>query len=178
MKEYKKLQWKRIRVALIMDSDKRTNYIVKKNIFQSVGDNFFFQPRVIPSDPKLVKFHNNVIVTSNVTFVTHDVFHLGLNNLNQGEFLYNNGCIEIMDNVFIGCNTTILPDVKIGPNVVIGAGSVIVKDVPPNCVVAGNPAQIIGSFNDYVNKRKDISTVYHIDELWKKFNENKNNISI
>ena len=52
-----------------------------------------------------------------------------------------------MDNVFIGCNTTILPNVKIGPNVIIGAGSVIVNDVAPNTVVAGNPARVIGTFD-------------------------------
>lgn len=175
MKEYKKKQWQRLRVALILDSDKRNNYIVKHKIFKSVGENFFFQPRVIPSDPELIKFHNNVIVTSNVTFVTHDVFHLGLNYLNQGEFLYNNGCIEIMDNVFIGCNSTILSNIKIGPNVVIGAGSVVTKDVPPNSVVAGNPAKVIGSFDDYVNKRKKITSFYTADSLWEKFEHEKNN---
>lgn len=175
MKEYKKKQWQRLRVALILDSDKRNRYIVKHNIFKCVGKNFFFQPRVIPSDPELIKFHNNVIVTSNVTFVTHDVFHLGLNYLNQGEFLYNNGCIEVMDNVFIGCNSTILSNIKIGPNVVIGAGSVVTKDVPPNSVVAGNPAKVIGTFEDYVSKRKQITSLYTVDALWEKFEQEKNN---
>lgn len=177
MKEYKKKQWQRIRIALILDSDKRNRYIVKHKVFKNVGDNFFFQPRVIPSDPELISFHNNVIVTSNVTFVNHDVFHLGLNNLNQGEFLYNNGCIEIMDNVFIGCNSTILPNIKIGPNVVVGAGSVVTKDVPPNSVVAGNPAKVIGTFQDYVNKRKQITVLYNADNLWNKFIQEKNNIN-
>ncbi len=175
MKEYKKKQWQRLRIALILDSDKRTNYLIKHKIFAGVGNNFFFQPRLIPSDPELIKFHNNVIVTSNVTFVTHDVFHLGLNYLNQGNFLYNNGCIEVMDNVFIGCNTTILPDIRIGPNVVIGAGSVITRDVPPNSVVAGNPAKIIDSFDNYIKKRKQITSLYPTEDLWEKFFQEKNN---
>ena len=175
MKEYKKKQWKRIRIALILDSNKRTNYIIKHKIFRSVWKNVFFQPRLIPSDPEFIKFHDNVIVTSNVTFVTHDVFHLGLNNLEQGNFLYNNGCIEIMDNVFIGCNSTILPNIKIGPNVVIGAGSVVTKDIPPNSVIAGNPAKVIGTFEDYVNKRKKIINLYSTDGLWEKFQQEKNN---
>jgi len=49
----------------------------------------------------------------------------------------------IYKNAKIGANATILPDIKIGENSLIGAGSVVVKDVPPNVVVAGNPAKII-----------------------------------
>ncbi|NVM34382.1 MAG: N-acetyltransferase [Candidatus Lokiarchaeota archaeon] len=51
------------------------------------------------------------------------------------------------DNVRIGSNTTILP-VKIGDNSIIGAGSVVTKDVPPNCIVAGNPAKILRKLGD------------------------------
>ncbi len=174
MKEYTKNQLHRLRIAMILNSDKRNRYILKHHIFKEVGEHFFFQPRFIPSDPKLIRFHNNVIVTSNVTFVTHDVFHMGLNHLNEGEFLYQSGCIEVMDNVFIGCNTTILSNVKIGPNVVIGAGSVVTEDVPPNTVIAGNPAKVIGNFADYVNKRKESQTLYSEDALWEKFSQEKN----
>ena len=49
----------------------------------------------------------------------------------------------IGDNVSIGANVNIMGDITIGNNVEIGAGSVVVKDVPDNCVVAGNPARII-----------------------------------
>lgn len=49
----------------------------------------------------------------------------------------------IGDNVALGCNVTIIGGVHIGNNVIVGAGSVVVKDVPDNCVVAGNPAKII-----------------------------------
>lgn len=175
MKVHKRKQLRRIRIALINDSIKRTNYIVKNKIFKDVGDNFFFQPRILPADPELIKFHNNVVVTSNVTFVTHDYFHVGLNNLNQGEFSYNKGCIEIMDNVFIGCNTTILPDVRIGPNVVIGAGSVVTKDIEPNSVVAGNPAKVIGKFDDYIKNRKNKETTLDDNTLWDLFYSKRQN---
>lgn len=47
------------------------------------------------------------------------------------------------DNVCLGANVTIIGPVHIGNNVVVGAGSVVVKDIPDNCVVAGNPAKII-----------------------------------
>ena len=49
----------------------------------------------------------------------------------------------IGDNVSLGANVCIMGDIKIGNNVIVGAGSVVVKDVPDNCVVAGNPAKII-----------------------------------
>ena len=155
MKKYKKKQLMRLRIALIFDSKKRSKYLVKKKIFKNVGENFFFQPRIIPSDPELITFHNNVTVTSNVTFVTHDVFNDGLNRLGKGYFEYFEKEIEIMDNVFIGCNTTILSGVKIGPNAIIGAGSIVTKDVPPNSVVAGNPAKVIGTFDEFIEKRKN-----------------------
>lgn len=49
----------------------------------------------------------------------------------------------IGNNVSIGCNVCIIGGIKIGNNVTIGAGSVVIKDVPDNCIVAGNPAKII-----------------------------------
>ena len=140
MKFYTKKQLKRLRIALIFESKKRTRYIVKHNVFHHVGDNFFFQPRFIPADPELISFHNNVVVASNVTFITHDIAHNMLNNLNEENYSYNTGCIEVMDNVFIGSNTTILPNIRIGSNVIIGAGSVVTKDIPDNSVVVGVPA--------------------------------------
>ena len=51
--------------------------------------------------------------------------------------------VFIGNNCYIGTGTTILGPVKIGNNVTIGAGSVVVKDIPDDCVVAGNPAKII-----------------------------------
>ena len=46
-------------------------------------------------------------------------------------------------NCFIGGKSLVLPGVRIGDNCVVGAGSVVTKDVPSNCIVAGNPARII-----------------------------------
>lgn len=62
------------------------------------------------------------------------------------------GCIEVMDNVFIGYNATILPNVRIGENVIIGAGSVETKDLEANGVYAGSPARKIGTFEEYARK--------------------------
>ena len=51
----------------------------------------------------------------------------------------------------IGSNSTILSHVTIGENAIVGAGSVVTKDVPPNTIVAGNPARIIRRIKDAVN---------------------------
>ena len=55
--------------------------------------------------------------------------------------------------VFIGANSTILYGVRIGPNAIVAAGSVVTKDVPPGSVVGGVPAKVIGSFADVAQKR-------------------------
>ena len=54
----------------------------------------------------------------------------------------------IGDNVYICANSTVIGNVHIGNNVIIGAGSVVVKDVPDNCVYAGNPAHYIKSIDE------------------------------
>ena len=51
--------------------------------------------------------------------------------------------VTVGDNVWIGGSVTIVPGVHIGNNVVIGAGSVVTKDIPANCIAVGNPARIV-----------------------------------
>jgi acetyltransferase-like isoleucine patch superfamily enzyme len=53
------------------------------------------------------------------------------------------GAVIIGENVWIGDKVTILPGVEIGNGVVIGANSVVTKDIPSYCVVGGNPAKVI-----------------------------------
>lgn len=54
----------------------------------------------------------------------------------------------IGDNVTLGANVSIIGDITIGNNVLIGAGSVVVKSVPDNCIIAGVPAKVIKQFDD------------------------------
>ncbi len=64
--------------------------------------------------------------------------------------------IEIFDNCFIGARSTIMYGCKIGPNAIIAANSVVTKDVPEGTIVGGNPAKIIGQYNEVKEKRKNI----------------------
>lgn len=63
-----------------------------------------------------------------------------IGNKVEGE---RNSAPMIGDNVNVGCNVSVIGSIIIGDNVVIGAGSVVVKDVPSNCVVGGNPAKVL-----------------------------------
>ena len=139
----------------------RGAYLKKKNVFAQMGDYVRFQPRVVPLYPELIRFHNNIMVGAGVRFVTHDAVHTVLNRMDMGKFPEMVGCIEVMDNVFIGADATIMPNVRIGKNVIIGAGSLVSKDCEDNSIYAGIPARKIGTFEDFVAKRQagDYSTV-------------------
>ncbi|MFK5647479.1 acyltransferase [Ornithinimicrobium sp. LYQ121] len=90
---------------------------------------------------------NHVTVSSEVQFITHDggvwVFRAGEPDLDVV------APIVVHDNVFIGSRVTILPGVTIGAHSVIGAGSVVTKDVPTGVVVAGCPARVRSTIDAY-----------------------------
>jgi len=115
------------------------------------------RPEDYGSEPWLIEVGNNVTITAGVRLITHDAAsRLFRKNLpNSSRFGNRFGRIHILDNCFIGTDSIILPDVKIEKNSIVGAGSVVVKDVPPNTVVAGVPAQIICSLDEYIEKYKD-----------------------
>lgn len=126
----------------------------KHNVFRKIGENVSLQFRKVPLYPKCIAFHNNIVVASNVQFMTHDAIHLVLNRFLGGKPVQEYiGCIEVMDNCFIGANSLILPNTKIGPNSVIAAGSFVNKDIPAGEVWGGVPARYIGTFDDLLRKR-------------------------
>lgn len=113
-------------------------------------------------DGKIV-LGNNVIFGPAVTIITveHPI------NPNYRKFMYTNHVV-IEDNCSIGTNVTICPGVTIGENTVIGAGSVVTKTIPDNCIAYGNPCEVIRKINqndmNFYNKDKtfDLQTIEEI----------------
>ncbi len=102
-----------------------------------------------------LRLENNVFVGPNVTF-TNDLFPRSKKH--PEEFVQT----IIHSGASIGANATILAGRAIGRNAMIGAGAVVTKDVPPNAIVAGNPARIAGyvsSGQPQVNKVSNVKTI-------------------
>ena len=93
---------------------------------------------------KLDVYRGNIIIGDRCT-ITHGCVILS-HDRSKKRFDLNDkgqGTVRLGNDVFIGVNSVILRDVTIGDYSIVGAGSVVTKDVPPNVVVAGNPAKII-----------------------------------
>ena len=107
------------------------------------------------TEPWLVEVGNDVSITDGVIFLTHD----GSSRLFRKKFpdmnvKYGNrfGPIQIHDNCFIGFNTIILPGISIGPDSIVGTGSVVTKNIPAGSVAAGNPARVICTLAEYIER--------------------------
>lgn len=158
--------------SCLKDGFSRANYLRKHQILKEIGDNVYYYSRIFPSDPKLLKIHNNVVIATNVRFLGHDRIDIMLSGMFKKSYSKTYGCIEVMDNVFIGSDVVVLPGVKIGPNAIVGAGAVVTKDVKPGCIVGGIPARKISDFDALVNKKASVLQPENREEfLWRIFDE-------
>ncbi|GAA3314757.1 DapH/DapD/GlmU-related protein [Ectobacillus funiculus] len=96
--------------------------------------------------PSEVEIGNNVLIGPNVTIDagTHPIHP----ELRRKSAQYNLSVV-IEDNVWIGAGAIILPGVRIGENTVIGAGSVVTKDIPSNVVAIGSPCRVMREINEH-----------------------------
>ncbi len=104
------------------------------------------------TEPWLITIGNNVHITNGARFVTHDggtlVFRKYISDLEITK------PIKIGSDVYFGINVIVLPGVNIGNNVIIGAGTIVTKDIPDNSVSIGVPARVIKTADEYFEKLK------------------------
>jgi maltose O-acetyltransferase len=102
----------------------------------------------------LITIGDEVTIAPRARIMAHDAStkrHLGYTKI---------GKVTIGKRVFVGAEALILPGVTIGENSIIGAGSVVTKDIPPNAVAAGNPAKVICTLDDYLAKHKELMSLH------------------
>lgn len=114
-----------------------------------IGKDCWIATRYFGSEPYLVTIGNSVQITANVRFFTHGGGWLLREEQPDFDCF---GKINIGNNVYIGSCSLIMPGVSIGNNVIIGGGSVVTKSFPKNVIIAGNPAKVVGTFEDYKKK--------------------------
>jgi maltose O-acetyltransferase len=115
-----------------------------------VGRNFHLQQGVHldPSHCHHITIGDDVTMAPDVHVLAHDAStkrHLGYTRIAK---------VDIGDRVFIGDSSIILPGVRIGSDVVIGAGSVVTRDIPEDSVACGNPASVVGPLRPWLERKK------------------------
>jgi len=136
----------------------RTNYLkfslsgeeYLRHLGISVGEGCRIFTSSFGSEPWLISIGNNVTITSGVKLLTHDGATWLIRDERGRRYSFKR--IQIGNNVFIGVNAIIMPGVIIEDNVIIAAGSIVTKSVPSGSIVGGNPAKIIGKYDDYKAK--------------------------
>jgi len=132
---------------------RKSNFIVRfllfwirfmyKLIFQwGLGIDF---PDNLKVGTPIIIFHGTALIVNSESIIKNNVtlrHSTTIGNKKDGS-----GSPVIGNNVDIGANSVIIGQIEIGDNAIIGAGSVVVHDIPPNVVVAGNPAKIIRYLN-------------------------------
>lgn len=110
-----------------------------------IGKDFFANHNTVILDCAKVTFGKNVFIAPNCGFYTAG-HPIDFERRNQGlEYAYP---ITVGDNVWIGAGVHVMPGVTIGSDVVIGGGSVVVKDIPDHCVAVGNPCKVIRNITE------------------------------
>ena len=129
----------------------------------TVGKNFFYDAscRFDVSHCWLISIGNDVTFGPGVYLLAHDAStkkSLGYTKI---------GKVTVSDNVFIGADSIIMPGVTIGRDCIIGARSVVTKDVPDGCVYAGSPAKMVCTTAAYMeNQKKNLERLPVFDKSY------------
>lgn len=104
--------------------------------------------------PHLISIGSYCKITTGVIILAHD-YSISVARRVFGEFIGGTAPTKIGDNCFLGMNSIILPGTTIGNNCIVGAGSVVGGKYPDNVVIAGNPARVVCTLDEYYQKRKN-----------------------
>lgn len=178
MEECNEYYSKKIMSCLLNGKGDSESYIKHlRKIGVKVGDNVIiyspYKCDIDEQNPHMLEIGNNVKILAGTTILTHDFSWCvtsGLDGIVSGAV----GKVVIHDNVFIARHATIMRNVEIGENVIIGAGAVVTKDCEPNAVYAGVPAKKIMSIDEFHEKRKKQQlkeAVAIVNEYYKKTGE-------
>ena len=121
-----------------------------------IGDNFHATRNFTVQCAQKVVIGRDVLVASNVFIID---YNHGLNPLTMSYLenpLIRGGGVFVDDGVWIGNNVIVLPNVHIGKKSIIGAGSVVTKDIPEYCIAVGNPAKVVKKFDIKEKKWKQV----------------------
>lgn len=143
------------KIWYISSSERFIQHLRNKGV--AVGQNVVFrEPRSTAIDlsrPSLVTIGNDVDINTNFCIMTHDFSNFVFRNYFL-DYVNNSGNVTIGNNIYFGTKVTILRGVTIGDNCIIGAGSIVTKDIPANSVAVGVPCKVICTIEEYYHKRK------------------------
>lgn len=127
-----------------------------RRIGVKVGEHTAISPEThFPGEPYLVTIGSHVQVTRAVSFYTHGGGNVVRRQIPDFDCF---GKIVIEDWAYIGSQSLIMPGVTIGEGALVAAGSVVTKSVPPRTVVGGNPARVLCTIDEYIERNKMYNT--------------------
>ncbi len=116
------------------------------------------------SEPYLITIGKQVGIADGVSFITHDGGTRVFRHMDRYKNVLKYGRINILDNCVIGQRVIILPGVTIGPNSVVGAGSVVSRSIPADVLAAGNPAKPVMTLEQYAEWSLATTPEYDLEE--------------
>lgn len=115
----------------------------------TIGEDCVLKASMLGSEPWLITIGNHVLLAEGVRLLTHDGAGWCLRTEQEKKRMDMWGEVVIGDNVYVGTNAIILPNVHITDHVIIGAGAVVTKDITESGVYVGVPAKQIKSFEEW-----------------------------